>query len=117
MSGNNEVLLQLHKQLGDNMKFTINVGITHWTHARPKKGLITERSAFFFAPEHIQKRLKEWGPAGFDEKTATFMRTAAAKTKEWLTYRKIDGLQELATIHQAVCNGEIAADEGLIVEM
>ena len=117
MSGNNSVLLELHTLLGDNMKFTINVGITHWANARPIKGLITERSEFFFAPGHVQKRLKDWGPAGFDEKTATFMRTAAAKTKEWLIYRKIDGLQELATIHQAVCNGEIAADEGLIVEL
>ena len=117
MSGNNSVLVELHTLLGDNMKFTINVGITHWTHARPKKGIIKERSEFFFAPGHIQKRLKEWGPAGFDQKIATFMRTAATKTKEWLTYRKVDGLQGLAKIHQDVCNGEIPADEGLIVEL
>ena len=119
MSGNSKVLLALHQHLGDNMKFTINVGITHWKDAaaKPKEGIITERSEFFFAPGHIQKRLKEWGPAGFDEKTSSFMMEAAAKTREWLSFRKVDGLEGMAAIHQAVCKGEIPADEGLIVEL
>jgi len=79
--------------------------------------MITERSEFFFAPGHIQKRMKEWGPAGFDQKTSAFMREAAAKTKEWLTFKKVDGLVEMAKIHQAVCEGKIPANEGLIVEL
>lgn len=117
MSGNNKVLLALHNHLQDNMKFTINVGLTHWTNARPQKGLIEERSQFFFAPGHIQKRIKEWGAAGFDQKTATFMMETAAKTKQWLKFRKVEGLGELAAIHGAVCEGKIPADEGLIVEL
>ncbi len=119
MSGNSKVLLTLHQHLANNMKYTINVGITHWKDAapKPKEGIITERSEFFFAPGHIQKRLKEWGPAGFDEKSSSFMMEAAAKTREWLRFRKIDGLEGMAAIHQAVCKGEIPADEGLIVEL
>jgi len=119
MSGNSDILLTLHKALGDNMKWCINVGITHWDKAspKPKKGIITERSEFFFAPGHIQKRMKEWGPAGFDQKTSTFMMETAAKTKEWLTFKKVDGLAEMAKIHQAVCEGKIPANKGLIVEV
>ena len=119
MSGNGDILLALHTQLGENMKWCINVGFTHWDKAspKPKQGMITERSEFFFAPGHIQKRLKEWGPAGFDQKTSTFMMETAAKTKEWLTYRTIDGVAGMAEIHQAVCEGKIAANEGLIVEL
>ena len=119
MSGNADILLDLHTRLGDNMKWCINVGITHWDKAapKPKKGIITERSEFFFAPGHIQRRLKEWGPAGFDKKTSTFMMETAAKTKEWLTYKKVDGLAEMAKIHQAVCEGKIPANEGLIVKL
>lgn len=119
MSGNGDILLALHTKLGKNMKWCINVGLTHWDKAqpKPKEGMITKRSEFFFAPGHIQKRLKDWGPAGFDEKTSTFMMETAAKTKEWLTYRKIDGLEGMAKIHQAVCKGEIPPNEGLIVEL
>ena len=72
---------------------------------------------FFFAPGHIERRTKEWGPSDFAEKTAAFMKETAAKTNSWMTYRSIDGLTELAKIHQTVCQGKIPANEGLIVEL
>ena len=45
------------------------------------------------------------------------MKETAAKTNSWMTYRSIDGLTELAKIHQTVCQGKIPANEGLIVEL
>lgn len=117
MSGNAKVLAALHKHLGDNMRFTSNVGITHWENARPQPGIITERSQFFFAPGHIQKRMKEWGPKEFNAKTTGFMIQTAMKTKSWLKYREVNGLQELAAIHPSVCMGKIPSNEGLIVKV
>ena len=119
MSGNADVLVKLHTKLGDQMKWCVNVGLTHWDKASPqaKEGIITERSGFFFAPGHIERRTKEWGSVGFAEKTAAFMKETAAKTNSWMTYRSIDGLTELAKIHQTVCQGKIPANEGLIVEL
>ena len=117
MSGNGTLLAALHKHLGDNMKFTINVGLTHWTNFRPMPGIIAERSEFFFAPGHIQMRLKDWGPEVFGQKSNAFIMETIAKTSQWLTFRKIDGLEGMAEIHQAVCNGEVSPSEGLIVEM
>ena len=117
MSGNSRVLAALHGRLGDHMKFTHNVGLTHWTHAKPQPGIIKERSAFFFAPGHIQKLLKEWGPNRFEEETSTFLKTTAKKTKSWLKFRQVNGLEELAAIHPAVCQGSLPSDEGLIVVM
>ena len=71
MSGNSEVLASLHIHLGENMKHCINVGLTHWEAGGAKEGIIKERSEFFFAPSHIQKRLKDWGPAVFDKKSSS----------------------------------------------
>ena len=115
MSGNTKVLAALHTHLGDHMKFTYKVGITHWTNAKPQEGIIKERSSFFFAPGHIQKLLKEWGPDRFEQKTSAFLMTTAQKTRAWLKFREIDGLVELEAIHHAVCQGTIPSDEGLIV--
>lgn len=117
MAGNAKVMAALHSALGDQMAFTINVGLTHWTDAMPQAGIIKERSEFFFAPSHIKKRYKDWGPDGFDQKTAAFLKTAASKTKEWLEFKKLDGLAALADIHPAVCKGEIAPNVGLIIEL
>jgi hypothetical protein len=115
MSGNTSVLAALHTQLGDKMKFTHNVGFTHWTNAKPQEGIIKDRSAFFFAPGHIRKLLKEWGAERFERETSTFLMTTASKARAWLKFRQVNGLEELAAIHPAVCQGTIPSDEALIV--
>ena len=117
MAGNAKVMAALHTALGNNMKWTINVGMTHVMNVRPHPGIITERSKFFFAPGHIQQRMKDWGPEGFNQKTGAFLMETAMKTQKWLKFRKIDGLQGLAEIHHLVFAGQIDATEGLIVEM
>jgi hypothetical protein len=117
MSGNGEVLGRLHTHLGDNMRRCINVGLTHWDDAKADDGIIAERSEFFFAPSHIQKRMQDWGPDGFAEKTSSFMQETALKSRGWLKLNKIDGLQGLADIYEDVCEGRLDADQGLIIEL
>lgn len=117
MSGNREVLGRLHMHLGDNMMRCINVGLTHWDETEAGDGLIAERSEFFFAPAHIQKRLKDWGPDGLTRRTSSFMQQTAMKSRAWLKLRAIDGLQGLADVYEDVCEGRIAADQGLIIEL
>ena len=117
MSGNREVLGRLHMHLGDNMMRCINVGLTHWDEAEAGDGLIVERSEFFFAPAHIQKRLKDWGPDGFTQRSSSFMQQTATKSRAWLKLRAIDGLQGLAEVYEDVCEGRIAANQGLIIEL
>ena len=111
------MLGRLHTHLGDNMKHCINVGLTHWEETGPGDGIMTQRSEFFFAPAHIQKRLQDWGPDGFAEKTSSFMQETALKSRGWLKLKKIDGLDGLAAVYEDVCEGRLAADQGLIVEL
>jgi len=117
MSGNASLLAALHSHLGDNMLHCINVGLTHWEQSHSDEGVNSERSEFFFAPSHIQKRLKDWGPEGFEQKSTQFMFTTTRKCREWLTLRKIDGISGLAEIYHDICEGKIAPDEGLIVQL
>lgn len=117
MSGSRDILGRLHMHLGDNMKRCINVGLTHWDDKKTGDSVITERSEFFFAPAHIQKRVQDWGPDGFAQKSSGFMQQTAEKSRDWLTFRRIDGLGGLAEIYDEVCNGRVPADQGLIVEL
>lgn len=117
MSGNGEVLARLHTQLGANMKRCVNVGLTHWDEANSGDGIDRERSDFFFAPAHIERRMQDWGPEGFAEKTAGFMQETTLKSRGWLKLHKIDNLQGLADVYNDVCKGRLAADQGLIIEL
>ncbi len=117
MSGNSQVLGRFHSALGDNMKKTLNVGITHWETPRTRDGYILERCEFFFAPGHIQKRYQDWGPEGFAERSGAFMAGTAKKAARWLNIRNLNGLSGLAEVYRDVCDGRVPPEDGLIVKM
>lgn len=115
MSGNVSVLKSLNTHLGDSLTYCISVGLTHWDNTSLQNNFLKDKSEFFFAPSHIQKRLEEWGYKGFEQKTTAFLKNAAAKTAQWLQFKEVDGLEGLAAVHKDVCDGQIPADIGLIV--
>ena len=115
MSANADLLSQLHTHLGDNMRYTSNVGLTHWDEARGADGIIKERSHQFFAPSHMQQRMKEWGIDEFNERSMSYIMESAAKTTPWLKIKELDGLSGLSEVYQDVCDGKIGPDKGLVV--
>ena len=117
MSGNSDVLSELHTQFGDNMRHTSNVGITHWEETRRVDGIIQERSHQFFAPSHIQQRIKDWGAEEFGKRSVDYVMRSTTKSKAWLKVNKLKGVDGLANVYGDVCSGNVAADEGLIVVM
>ena len=117
MSANGEMLSRLHSHLGDNMRFCSNVGLTHWDAAKPGPGFIQQRSEMFFAPSHIQKRIQEWGRQGFEQKSSAFITRTALKSRDWLKMTTIEGLTGLSEIYPDVCNGRIAPEQGLIIQL
>lgn len=117
MSGNVGTLSALHKHLGDNMKFCSNVGVTHHLERGRSDDIIAERSEIFFAPSQIQKRLQEWGPQVFDQKSREYLAVSISKSRAWLNMTDLDGLAGMQAIFEDVCNGNVPADTGLIVRM
>lgn len=117
MSGNGQVLNDLHKHLGDNMKFCSNVGVTHWQEMKTGPDFIKARSEFFFAPAQLQKRIKEWGMEGFEQQSSKYLAHSFAKSREWLKMTDIDGLQGMADIYADVCEGKIAPEAGLTIRL
>ncbi len=115
MSGNGKVLSELHKRLGDNMKFTSNVGLTHYEANKMGPDFIRERSAMFFAPGHIQKRAHEWGPGEFDKKAYEFWRAAALKSRQWLTVEHHHGMDAVSQVFAMVRDSKVKPDAGVIV--
>ena len=73
MSGNSKLLADIHAHLGDNLLHCLNVGLTHWSASGSDTGIPDQKREFFFAPSHIQMRLKEWGAEEFDKKSSQFI--------------------------------------------
>lgn len=115
MSGDGGVLGRLHKLLGDNMKYTSNVGVTHFTANDMGPDFIRERSAMFFAPGHIQKRTQDWGPGEFEKRAFVFWRDAAKKSRAWLTIQESRGGDAIEYAWRDVLAGATPANASWVV--
>ena len=122
MAGNREILGTLHKELGDNMLKCLTVGMTHWdneTSAEDALGqeMLRDRTEFFFAPAHIQKRIGDWGHDGYAEKTNLFMTARALQSKNWMQLKEIHGLENFTSTYKEMVAGKINPSEGIIVNL
>jgi Protein of unknown function (DUF2855) len=110
MSGNGDVLGRLHKHLGENMRYTSNVGITHFDANKMGPDFIRERSAMFFAPAHIKKRTEDWGPGEFEKRAGAFWREAALKSRDWLKIKTENGPEAVERAYRDVLDAKTPAD-------
>jgi len=117
MSGNGGVLSELHRHLGVNMRFTSNVGLTHYDAGQMGPDFIRERSSMFFAPGHIQKRAEEWGPGEFQKRAYAFWHSVAIRSRDWLNIEHARGFDSVQDVFERVRAGEVSPDTGLIVSL
>lgn len=117
MSGNGAVLSDLHAHLADNMRFTSNVGLTHYDANDMGPDFIRDRSAMFFAPGHIKKRARDWGPGEFEKRAMAFWKEAALKSREWLRIERVSGMDALAGVYREVLSGSSSPAKGIVVSL
>ena len=122
MAGNREILGKLHSSLGNKMIKCITVGMTHWdneTTADDTMGQLMnrKRTEFFFAPDHIQKRISDWGTERYNQKTSYFMDTRAEQSKSWMNIKEVSGLDNFLSTYDNVIQGDINPNEGIIVNI
>lgn len=117
MSGNAQLLGQLHTHLADNMKMTLNVGLTHWEGERKDPNINRDRSTFFFAPSRVQQRIKDWGLKDFTTRSNNFVQKTATQSGTWLELKELNGLDGLASVYDDVLFGKNPPHEGLVVRM
>ena len=122
MAGSRGILGTLHGSLADNMLKCLTVGMTHWDNevtAEDALGqaMLRERTEFFFAPAHIQKRVIDWGYEGYNQKTTDFMKARSNQSIDWMQVKKINGLKNFISTYEKFVSGDINPNEGIIVEL
>jgi hypothetical protein len=115
MAGNREVLSRVHHRLGDLLRASIGVGITHWETRddAPAPVLPGPRPAMFFAPTQIVKRNQELGPVEYQRRigaaTAAFLDAVGA----WVTIEE-HPFSALDSVYRTVLRGA-PPDRGYVV--
>jgi len=117
MSGNTEVLSRLHHHLGDNMKHSAQVGVTHWEQRADVGALPGAPPAFFFAPTYIGELLKEHGPAGFNRMLDEALESVTARLSGAIEVEEGRGRGDVARVYDTTLDGKTSPAVGHMLSM
>ena len=121
MVGNSSLRATLHQHFGEQMKYSGIIGLTHRksspgeaAQALPGGGA---KPQFFFAPDHIRARAKEWGPGGFDMRYGAAWAGFVPKLDRWMKVSEHRGPAAVQRAYLDTLNGRVPPDQGLILSL
>lgn len=117
MAGNSELRATLHRHFGDQMKYSGRIGLTHRRSSPDEPELPGAKPAWFFAPDQIRKRAKEWGPGGIDTRFGAAWSGFAPMLDQWLTVTEGRGPAAVKQVYLDTLNGRVPPDQGLILSL
>lgn len=114
-AGRPTVTADVHAALRDALAISLGVGLTHWEAlAGPRPAPVGPTPVFFFAPDRIRQRMKDWGAADLEGRFKAAL-DAFVADNSWLKLRRHAGAAALQALYADMVAGKVAPDEGNIV--
>ncbi len=117
MAGNATVLRSVHEHLRDAVKYSCQVGMTHWEQRGGAEGLPGAKPEFFFAPSHVDKRRKDWGATGFQQRSSESWRAFLGETEGWLEIVHGRGPEAVERVYLDTVEGRVSPRQGHILSL
>ncbi|MFK7830308.1 MAG: DUF2855 family protein [Congregibacter sp.] len=117
MAGNSALAKALQTQMGDQLRYFIGVGLTHWDQNDNGLASKSDRMEMFFAPSYILERSGELSRGEFATQAQAYVASAAAASLSWLELSTFAGLEAFAEVYPAVCAGTVLPQQGLICQL
>lgn len=108
IAGDGEVRQAVHSHYGDELAYSMAVGVTHWEELGAGAGeLPGPTPSFFFAPDRVVKRSKEWGREGLEGRVADAWRPFCEWTGGWLETIPGEGFEAVRDAYLDVLEGRV----------
>lgn len=117
MAGNADVLRACHEHFGASVKYSCQVGMTHWEARGAAENLPGAKPEFFFAPTQVEKRRKDWGAAGFQARAAESWQTFLAGTADWVEVTHGRGPDAVAKVYLDMVEGRVNPRLGHVLSL
>jgi Protein of unknown function (DUF2855) len=117
MAGNSALRETLHRHFGDQMKYSGRIGLTHRGTSPDEPPLPGAKPVWFFAPDQIRKRAKEWGPGGIEARFGNAWSGFAPMLDSWLNVIEGKGTATVKQIYLDTLNGRVPPDQGHILSL
>ena len=116
MAGNGALRARLHRHLGDRLVYSGRVGLTHQDSA-DEPDLPGARPSWFFAPDQLRKRAREWGPGGIDARFGNAWNGFYPLVQRALDIVERRGVAAVERAYRDTLGGRIPPNQGLMLSM
>lgn len=99
-AGDDRMLADMQRQLGNRCKRVVRIGRTHWSAPSCDAGR-------FFAPVHIERLVRAWGAEAFEERLSTTIDRFETLSAAWFTKRYLDGADAILKGYRELADGLI----------
>jgi Protein of unknown function (DUF2855) len=117
MGGDARVVSAVHGHVGDALRYSCQVGATHWEQIGSTDDLPGPRPTLFFAPDQAQRRIADWGAAGFEERVGAAWEKFTASVTTWLRFDVRRGPDAVAAAFDDVLEGRVAPDHAVVISL
>jgi hypothetical protein len=117
MAGNSELRARLHRHFGGQMKYSGRIGLTHRSSSPNEPELPGAKPTWFFAPDQIRKRAKEWGPGGIDARFGAAWSGFAPMLDQWLKVIEGRGPAAARKVYVDTLAGRIPPEQGHMLSL
>jgi hypothetical protein len=106
IAGDVDVRLAVHSHYGDALAYSMLVGVTHWQKLGGGE-MPGPAPVFFFAPDRVSKRSKDWGAAGLGKRVADAWHPFCDWTAGWLDVARGQGFEAVRNAYLEVLEGRV----------
>ena len=93
------------------------VGLTHRSSSPDEPELPGAKPVWFFAPDQIRKRAREWGPGGVEQRFGAAWAELAPRLPGWLEVVEHRGPAAVQKAYLDTLHGRVPPDQGLILSV
>jgi hypothetical protein len=95
----------------------MRVGLTHMDASRDDQDLPGAKPIWFFAPDQIRERAKEWGPGGIESRFGNAWSGFVPMLDRCITVMESHGQAAVERVYLDTLNGRVPPDQGHILSL
>jgi hypothetical protein len=108
IAGDGRVRLDVHSHYGDELVYSMTVGVTHWEDLGAGEGELPGPSpTFFFAPDRVGKRSEDWGRAQLQSRVSDAWHPFCEWVGGWLEVVEDEGFEAVQRVYLDVLEGRV----------
>jgi NADPH:quinone reductase-like Zn-dependent oxidoreductase len=115
LAGSADVRASLRAALGASLQREVVVGLTH--HEGLPEEDASGATEFWFAPEHLAARGREWGPGVLHQRFSADYRAALPTLESWVRVRRASGPEAFRSAWEDVLAGRVTGGAAPVIDL